>query len=341
MALRARKRAKAITVAANTEFSEALPSALYRSLFLKMSGIMTASGAGTNALDGPFNLLGRVEVARGSDVLIGMHGIDLRHLSAFLQGGHAEILPTSIANGAAFLAQAELPFDKLIPGGGFNAKDDDVVVRGRFRGLTNLGTTVTGISSGRLRASGETDEMPNDDHFEPRFAQATIDTGAANADLSTSRRITNDVEVATAIMIRAFDASTELSDPNASRTDGMIREVKVEVERNGKPAQEVGRWSWGELKHLSTSRYGIISSTGQISTGVVLLTLDDPDTPQLADGLVLHKGDALIVRVDTAATIEDEFTALTPAAGDLAYVTFLDYVPRGRGVDAARSAARR
>lgn len=339
--LRARKRAKAITVAVNGEFSEALPSALYRSVFLKMSGVMAASGAGTNALDGPFNFLGRVEIARGSDVLVGMHGIDIRHLSAFLQGGQSEILPASIANGAAFLAQAELPFDKLIPNGGFNAKEDDVVVRGRFRAILNMGTTATAINSGRLKVSGETDELANDDHFEPRWSQATIDTSAANADLSTSKRITSNVEIATAVMIRCFDASTELSDPNASRSDGMIREVKVDLERNGQPAQEVGRWSWAELKQLSTSRAGIVSTAGQIQTGVVLITLDDPDTPELADGVKLHKGDALIVRVDTAATIEDEFTALTPAAGDLAVVTFFNYVPKGRGVDAARAARAR
>ena len=340
MPIRARKRAKPITVALNSDYQEQLPGALYRSISAKMSGTMTASGAGTNAVDGPFNFLGRVEIARGGDVLIGMHGIDLRHLSSFFQGGHAEILPASIANAAIFLAQAELPLDKLIPGGALDARSDDVVCRGRFRGATNLGTTATGITTGKLRFSGETDELPNGDHFEPRWTQTTIDTSAANADLSVSKRINNDVELCTAIMLRTYDASTELSDPNASRSDGMVREVRIDIERNGQPAQEVARFTWGELRQLSTSRYGVNSTSGQISTGVVLITLDDPATPELGDALKLQRGDTIVVRVDTAATIEDEFTALTPASGDLCYVTFLNFVPKGPGVEAAKRRSR-
>jgi hypothetical protein len=334
--LRQRKRAKPITIAVNTDYSEQLPSARYRSLAGKMSGIMTASGTGVNALDGPFNFMGRVEFVRGGDVLIGMHGTDLRHFSAFAQAAQAELLPSTPSNGAAFLAQFELPLDKLIPNGGIDGRGDDLVVRGRFRGNTNIGTTVTGVSSGKFRVSGETDDFPGGDHFEPRWSQKTIDASAANADLNTSFRINSEVELATAIMVRTFDASLELSDPNTARSDGMVREIRVDVERNGEPAQEVGRWSWAEAKALSSTRYGISSVAGQIATGVVLITLDDPNTPEINNGVKLKRGDALIVRVDTAATIEDEFTATTPAAGDLVYVTSFNYVPRGPGVDAAR-----
>jgi hypothetical protein len=340
MGVRQRRRAKPVNVAVNTDYSEQFPAALYRSINLKMSGIMAASGAGTNAGDGPFNLLGRVELVRGGDPIIAMHGADLRHLSAFLQGAQAEILPASISNGAAFLAQAELPLDKLISDAAIDCRREDLVVRGRFRGLTNLGTTVTAISSGKLRASGETTELKNGDHFEPRFSQQTIDCSAAGTELVTIKRIGSDVELATAIMLRVFDASTELSDPNAYRSDGVIREVRIEVERAGRPAEEVARYTWGELKQMSTSRYGVSSVSGQIASGVVLLTLDDPSTPDLDDALRLERGDAIIVRIDTAATIEDEFTALTPASGDLCYVTFLNFVPRGPGVDAIRAQRR-
>lgn len=340
MGLRTRRRAKPIACAVNTDYSEQFPGAPYRTLNLKLSGVAAASGAGVNAVDGPFNLLGRVEIVRGGDPLIAMHGIDLRHLSAFLQGGHAEILPASISNGIPFLAQAELPLDALMPGAAIDASGEDVIVRGRFRGLTNLGTTVTAITTGKLRASGETTTLPGGDHFEPRFMQQTIDTASASADLNTTKRIGSEVEFCAGIMIRTYDASTELSDPNASRSDGMIREIRIDVERQGMPAQEVARYSWAEAKQLSTSRYGISAATGQISTGVVFITFDDPDTKDFAENLKLQRGDAIIVRIDTAATIEDEFTALTPGAGDLAFVTFCNFVPRGPGVERARTAGR-
>lgn len=336
LSLRERKRATPISVAINTDYQAEIPGAFFRSLFLKMSGTAAASGAGTNALDGPFGLLGRVEWTLGNQPLIGLQGSDIRHLAAFIAGGHAEILPPSISNGAAYLAQVELPLDRLVPGGGIDARVQDFVARGRFRGLTNLGTTVTAISTGKLRVSGETDDRGADaDHLEPRWSQRAVDTATASAELSTTYRVGNDLEVLPAIMIRAFDASAELSDPNSARSDGMVREIRVDVERNGKTT-EVLRLTWGEAKLQSTSRYGVNAASGQISTGVVLLTLDDPATPQIDDALILRKGDNVVVRLDTAATVEDEFSALTPGAGDLAMVTFLSHIPKGAGVNRVR-----
>jgi len=327
--LRTRERAKDVTLAINTDYSEALPKGLYRSVALKLSGIVAASGAGTNALDGAFNFLGRVDLTLGGDTLVSMHGTDLRHLCAFLQGAQNEILPASIANPSTLLAQCELQFDKLMPGAGINAKNTDLLVKGRFRGLTNIGTTVTSITSGKLRISGETDVLANDDVFEPRFSVATIDMSATNSDLNTSKEIKEDVEIAPAIMLRMFDRDLELSDPNTSRI------VKIEVKRKNGQNQELAKYTWGELKAMSTARYGIASSSGQIATGVALITLDDPSTPWGSPRLV--KGDSIIVRVDNSATIEDEFTATTPASGDLCYVNFLHYVPKGVGVDLAKS----
>ncbi len=339
-AIRQRKRATPVAVAINTDWQADIPAATFRSLFLKMSGTAAASGAGVDALDGPFGLLGRVEWTLGGQPKIGLQGSDIRHLAAFLCGGHAEILPPTISNGAAYLAQVELPLDRLVPGGGIDARIEDFTARGRFRGLTNLGTTVTAISTGKLRISGETDDRGVDgDVLEPLWSQRAIDTSTASAELSTTYRVANDIEVLPAIMLRTFDASVELSDPNTARSDGMVREIRVDVERNGR-TQEVLRQTWGEAKLQSTSRYGISAATGQISTGVVLLTLDDPATA-VNDALVLKRGDSVIVRIDTIATVEDEFTALTPAAGDLCMVTFLSHVPKGRGVDRAKRALAR
>lgn len=340
LALRQRKRATPITVAVSTDYQADIPGAFFRSLLCKMSGTAAASGAGTNALDGPFGLLGRVEWTLGGQPKIGLQGSDIRHLAAFLCGAHAEILPASISNGAAYLAQAELPLDRLVPGGGLDARFEDFVARGRFRGILNLGTTVTAISTGSARFSGETDDRGVDgDHLEPLWSQRSVDTATASAELSTTYRCANDVEVLPAIMLRTFDASVELSDPNTARSDGMVREIRVDVERDGK-TQEVLRLTWGEAKMQSTSRYGISAATGQIQTGVVLLTLDDPATAAINDALVLRRGDAVIVRIDTLATVEPEFTALTPASGDLCWVTFLSHTPKGRGVDRARSLRR-
>lgn len=339
--LRQRRRGKSIAVAANTDYQESFPSDVYRDVHLKLSGILTASGAGTNAGDTGFGFLGKVEVMRGGTPIISMQAPDLRHLTAFLHRAYPEILPASISNGAAFLAQAKLPLDALVPDGAIDARGEEVRLQGRFRGLTNLGTTVTGFTSGKLRFGGETDKRPGGNHNEPFWFQKTIDTSAASTELSTSYQVRNDVELVPALMIRTFDASAELSDPNNFRSDGMIREIRIDVERDGK-TEEIKRLSWGEAKADSTFLAGISAASGQIQTGVVIIPLDDVEgLPQLNGVPVLKKGESLIVRIDTSSTIEDEFTALTPGAGDLAVVTFLNYVPKGPGVEAVRQAAAR
>lgn len=333
MAVVQRKRVRPITTAINTDFSEVLPAGVYSRINYKLSGAYTGSGAGVVALDGAFNYGGRVEVRRGSDVLIGLHGSDWRHLSGHLMRGYNEILPSVIAASGVFLAQAELPLGRLIPFGGIDNRAGDVIFAGRTRGLTNLGTTVTAIGSNKLRFSGETGTFPNGaDMHEPRILTSTIDASAASADLQLRRQVANEVEYCCGAFIRNFDASLELGDPNTSRSDGMTREVRIDLERNG-TSTEVARYTWGELKQLQL-RAGITAASGQVQTGVALAPIVDSDGP--GGALTMRKGDALVIRIDTAATIEDEFTATTMAAGDLIYVTPLNFVPRGPGVDAIR-----
>lgn len=341
--LKGRNRVKPITASVNGDYNETFPGGLYDVVSLKLSGTYTASGAGVDALDGPFGFLGRPEIARGSDPIIAMHGTDLRHFASVLNGGHGEILPSVIAASGTFLAQVELPLWKLIPDAAIDARAEDVVVRGRFRGLTNLGTTVTAITAGKLRVGGDTtvlidkDGKEHSDHFEPRWTQQTIDVSTSAQDLTTTKRIGNAIEVCTGLFLRVFDASAELGDPNTSRADGLVREVRVEVQRNG-VTEEVGRWTWGELKMMMTSRFGINAATGQISTGVAYIQFEDPKAPGIQKNLVLLQGDAIIVHVDTTTAVEDEFTAITPAASDLVYCSFIDFVPRGPGVTRERAA---
>lgn len=331
MAVQQRRRAKPITTTINTDYAENLPSGHFRKLNAKYSGAYTASGAGVDAGDGPFNLLGRVEIRRGGDVVIGLHGPDWRHISSILTGTYPEILPSVIAASGSFLAQGELPLDRLLQFGGLDGRNGDIVCSGRVRGLTNLGTTVTAITTNKLRFAAETGDYPNEgDHFEPRWLTQTIDTSAASADLNTRKTIGNDVEICAGLFLRCFDASAELTDPNLFRSDGMVREIRLDLERNG-DTKEIGRWSWGEAKQIMQNVFGITAAAGQVQTGVVLIPLIDPKGP--GGRLRLIRGDALIIRVDTAATVEDEFTALAPAAGDLVYVTPLNYVPKGPGVD--------
>ena len=339
MTVRSRRRHKPISMALNGDYAETLPAGLYRSLSFKASGVVAASGAGTNAGDGPFGLIGRVEWVRNGTPIISMHAADLRHLTAFLASAYPEILPASIANPSTFLAQAELPLEKIMPDAGVDARKVELVVRGRVRGATNLGSTVTSLTSGKIRGGGDTDESGKKDYFEPSFFQKTIDTSSAGAELTSTHRITNDVEMCAALMLRCFDSSLELSDPNTYRSDGMVREIKVTLEREGQPSKLVKQLTWGEAKLGSTTLAGISAATGQIQTGVVLVPIEDPDNPGSA--LRLVAGDALNVVVDTLNAVEDEFTALTPAAGDQVVVSFLNFVPKGPGVDAVKAKLRR
>lgn len=334
--LRQRIRGKTMTPAISSDYAEDFPPGFYRRLYFKFSGTMTASGAGTNAGDGPFGLLRRMEFVLGSKPKIAMSAASLRHLSAFLCAAHPEILPASISNGAAFLGQVEIPLDRLIPEGAIDASKTDFQLRGRLGAVTNLGTTVTGLSASKLRFGGDI-EGRADSHFEPNWFERNIDTSAASSENNTTYRCVEDVELVPAIMIRTFDASAEVSDPNNYRSDGMVREITVIVERRGQAKEEIKKLSWGEAKMGSTFLAGISAATGQIQTGVVIIPLEDPRAQHLGEALRIERGDAITIRCDTATTIEDEFTALTPAAGDLAVVSFLNFIPKGPAVEVARA----
>lgn len=337
--IRQRKKALPVAISVGSAYQTDIPAGFHRAMSVKIAGTYTGSGAGVVAGDGGFKVLNRPEVKRGGDAIIGLFGADLKWLSAFTFGAPNPQSPSVIAASGIHSSIGELAFDAFMPGAGIDARNADVQFAGQFGSIADLGTTVTAIS-GNLNVGVETTSpAANGDHFEPRWLAQSVDTSSAAQDLKAIKRIGNDVELCSAIMIRTYDASQAAGDPDAYRSDGMVRNIRVEIESGGQ-SKEVARYTWGEAKALSTTRARMAAAG--VPAGVVIIPIRDPDGARVYNGaLRLQRGDTLTVYLDTSSTIEGEFTALTPASGDQAIVTFINYVPMGAGAAAVRATRRR
>lgn len=325
--IRKRQVALPFALAVLADYAPLLPKGLYRELTIKSAGAYTSSGAGIDSLDAGFGFLGRTELILGGDAKIALQGSDLRFLSAAINGAPHTLLPSSIAAGSGVhSAKAVLPFDAFHPLGALDARGRDMVFKGKTGALTNLGTTVTAIS-GFLNVSGETIQPRQDGlQCEPKWVSDTVDISAANAESKSIYRVGTKDELCAMVMIRVNDASLVAGDPNSARGDGFIRKVRIERQSAARGTEEVWRGTWAEALAFWTSKARLASV--DVPQGVVVIPLRDPDAKRLDNGLVrLNPNDTLTVYMDTAASIEPEFTATTPAAGDLAFVSYINYVP--------------
>lgn len=170
--------------------------------------------------------------------------------------------------------------------------------------------------AGTIRASvRSTDRDPNAGHTRPKFTELSVDIQTATADLT--QRIDYDQDLIVAgLMLTTFDASAN------GRTDGFVRAVRVDVTRGGEGTTEILRGTWGELRNLTAQRAGWSDADWASAIGFVFLTLEDERT---GDRLVMNAGDSIVVHLDTSATIEEEFTAVALVAGDLLFISRIDF----------------
>ena len=333
----ARRQLPAVNYGASTNYQTEFQGQPISGLGISFQGTYTAA-SGNVANEGAYGFMGPIEIVQGEEPLVQMHGRDWRHLTSILAGGYFPLNPSlDLPSQTTFYSRGFLPFDTLMPGAAIDASKDKVLLRGKFGALTDLGSGVS-AAAGQLRANVKTTKTVEGNFFEPRFLQAQVRVDTAQTDIQFTKRITRRREYLAGIMFRQFDASAEFSNANLARVDGLVRNIRVDLERDGE-AREVLRTTWGDLKFDQIARFGL--SRGDIHTGVGIYLFDDPDTPEIQENLVLEPGDALSFHIDTASTIEDEFTAVTPASGDTLFVTFLSYVGRGDALEGAADGSRR
>lgn len=283
---------------------------------------VTDGSAGSTArTDASHRLLGTPEINQGEDPLIRMTSVDWYHLSALLDGAYPQDISDNIGAGASEgkFAGARLPLDKIIPGMRINASRVKAFVRGTFGALSDYsdaGGNLSGVV-GTLRCFAEAvDGDPMNGFIRPRITQSTRDLSSASAENQHILRFEEDT-LLPALMIRAFDASAV----TAHNADGLIRRIRVDVtDDNG--STEVHRLTWGQARQYTCARAGFTPNDVIRSAGIVMIPFSEangiPGAPK-----VFRAGHSITVTLDNQATAERHYTSITPAAGDLAYVTAL------------------
>ena len=336
----ARRQLPRVNVAVNTNYQTEFQGSPVKGFGLSIQGDYTAtSGTGVPANESCYGFMGPIELVQGEEPLVQMHGRDFRHLTSMIAGGYFPLAPTLVLNASdKFFGRGYLPFEAFMPGAAIDASQDKIVLRGRFGSLTDFGSDATAVT-GSLRPYVATTKTVEGNFFEPRFLQQQVRIDTSSTDIQAVKRIQRRREYLAGILFRQFDASAEFSNANLARVDGLVRNLRLDLERGG-DSKEVFRHTWGELKFEQQATFGL--SRGDMHTGVALYLFDDPETPEIQETLILEPGDALTLHVDTNSTIEEEFTAVTPATGDTLFVTFLSYVGRGPKLEEAeRNGTRR
>ena len=288
---------------------------------IKIDGTVDAAGAGAVSgltLDSPANVVGVIEILRSATVLIRASMVDLFHLDGILHGAYCDKLATTPAAGQDFWnLPIEIPFALgRIPQG--LACVDMAGARGVVKGKWGVGTdyasTNVDFLGGIIRPMAHCPaKRPSKGYLRPLWEQFSIDISGGGADIQKTWRIDKDM-VCAGVLVRQFNAS-EVGD--AQRDDGLVKNIRMEL--GGVQSGEFFDMRWGAIKAASAKIAKL--AVAEQKSGVAFIPFNDIASPPAACGYrMLRAGSAVTFRLDTSAAVEAEFTAATPAAGDLLYV---------------------
>lgn len=291
-------------------------------LALTFSGKVTAGGGTLSGVvqDAPYNSMGRPEIKQGSELLVRADGRDLRHLTALLLGGYPKrtaSTPTTGADGA-IESNCVLDLAKLMPNALIDARGVKVSVSGTFGALTEYGSTNVSSITADLRARLEgVGFQPPAGYWRPRFEDRRVPIESAGV-FNTVFQFPREQHVR-ALYVRVHDASAAATAP---RVDGLVRRMRLAVQRaNGRETGQIFESSWAGLRNDTAEMAGWSVADYDEAAGVALIYLHDDENEYGLPGVTFHAGDQLTVYIDTAETVEAQFTAVTGASGD--YVLLL------------------
>lgn len=301
--------------AANQQFNQPYSGEFLDAIAVQVDATLTAT-SGAAVEDQAARVLEDFELVHGTRSLIRVRGLELMMLSHLMTRGSR--LTRSGSGGGAMAGNFSIPFGEMIPGGGIDASQVRLNAKGRTAAaLSSFHSTATAID-GKLAIAGEgPGYVAPEGFYQPNWKPAVVTTESAKSDEQVRFDFETDVELLGFLVI-AEDASGK------ARSDGIVR--KIRVDHLGVPMQE---WTWGQLKE-ATARYfklgsgsGLDASNGVdlVPTGCVFIPTRDHGRKTKTKPLFVAAGTAIVLHLDTASTIENEFTALTLASGDKVTIT--------------------
>lgn len=279
--------------------------------------------------DAAFRLIKTPEINQSENPIVRMRGASWRHLSALGDGTY----DNHIASQVVASASAFLNFEKWMPKACLNAADKKIFMRGEFNPLTSYSTGVQAtLTSGKIRpytVSSQKDTTKG--FYRPRFSELSVPITVANDDQQQVVKFEQDQYVS------GFMVVTDNSTAGNPRTDGLIRQLRLDATTQDSGLIELFRANWGVARHNTQQMANFNQEDYNRSVGVIFVPLLDRRNPQANFARFFRNGDSVTFHFDSSSTIDDEFAAATLAAGAQSVITTVAWTPvAGTGDTAAQ-----
>lgn len=314
--------------AASTPFESDLPGQLFEDFDAVVSLNANFSAGSTQHTDSPHSLVEELVLKVDSEPVVQLDGQDAKHLSTFFN--RTAVVPTAsgandftTTGGGAFIAgRFNLPFSRMMPGAGLDARVGKCGFSGRWGALTRLGTNVTSIT-GRIWPTGAYNPRRSEPAvLIPRFRQLRLDQVQASNAHPVSFPFERD-ELVLGFMVRNLDANAQVAGQANGRPDGMVRRIRAAMQGAGVSVDSIFEQRWGQLRILTADYFGLDAAS--VPSGVVFCPIVDRANPQYRNATLFPKGSRLDIQIDNSTAVEDHYAAITPATGDQAVLTLVSF----------------
>lgn len=298
---------------------------------LRFAATLTGASIATVRDDAAFRLLKTPEINQAENPLVRMQGSSWRHLSALLGGGYDSFASgVTAATPGQVVAMSTIHFDRLWPGAMVNASDKKVFLRGEFNTLASYSGTAPTAVTGKIRPFAITSERdPSQGFLRPRISELSLGIETASDDLQQVIRFEQDT------VLHGFMLQVQDNSAGDQRVDGIVRAVRMDVFDKDGGQKETTRQTWGQMRHYLQFRGQYNQEDYNRSFGVGLLPTVDKRNPQWNGAKLFKAGESVTLHVDTNATVEEEYTSVTPAAGDKLIITIIGATPVAGSGDTA------
>lgn len=320
---------------AGKQHSQELGNRVYNGLQFRFDASLTTTATAVSSVftDPLLKLLGRtnLELTQSDHPLVKMTPQELFWLGAIIDGlpGRYDMDEAiGSSSSAAQIVEWWIDFERLYgPACMIDARDVKVARKGTFGSLSDYGQTALSSVTATLRTmarSSQREPTPGTSYLRPQFYSERKDISTSSTKVQHSVRIGQTGYMAgLGFMVTDDSAGGSVANvnPQASRVDGLIRNVTVRVitkDFNG----ELGTFTWGQLVD-STWRgeslgyqFGTTEPLTARPSGVAWLPLRNTADPFAKGARLFEAGDVIELDFDTQSTPEADFTAVTPAAND-------------------------
>lgn len=292
-------------------------------LEFKHDATVTGSAA-TIASNGAYRMATkRLQLTQDEQPLVDIAGPELFYLSSLMSGGRDN--SSNTASLGTFFSR--LDFNALMPGALIDASSGgaQVFVRTEYGSLTDYAQTAPDTYSGVNRPSMI--RSPNDPRVgykRPHIRSATVDLSTAGQDIPYTLSISSDQWVL-GCLVRAVDADGGY---NGRETDGLVRSMRAYMTGGSIARSELIRARWGTLRERTVKQANMAFGDRAIMGGVAWIPFQSRDPEALANfngATFFSRNDSLELHFDNQTTVERNYTAVTPAAGDHVVVTVVAF----------------